>query len=86
MNKLGWRGSVITWKCPRVMLDYPNAVYRKVIKLPWEKWFAWHPVKVHGKHIWLETVYRRTILCYIDVDEWQRVEYGTLFDIINDAK
>ena len=64
------------------MLDYPGMVYRKVIRLPWEKWFAWRPVKIHGRHVWLRTVYRRTVICYVDIDDWRQVEYATLFDII----
>jgi len=64
------------------MLDYPGAVYRKVIRLPWEKWFAWRPVKIHGRRVWFRTVYRRTVVCYVDADKWSRVDYGTLFDVI----
>jgi hypothetical protein len=64
------------------MLDYPGAVYRKVIRLPWVKWFAWRPVKIHGRYVWFRTVYRRTVVCYVDMDNWSRVEYATLFDII----
>lgn len=64
------------------MLDYPGAVYRKVIMLPWEKWFAWRPVKIHGRYVWLSTVYRRSIHSYVDMDDWQRYEYGTIFDVI----
>jgi hypothetical protein len=59
-----------------------NQVYRKVIKLPWHKWFAWYPVRVHGKYTWLKIVYRRSIHSYADLDDWQRYEYGTLFDVI----
>ena len=59
-----------------------NQVYRKVITLPWEKWFAWYPVKVHSKRVWLKTVYRRSIHSYADLDDWQRYEYGTLFDVM----
>jgi predicted chitinase len=59
-----------------------NQVYRKVITLPWEKWFAWYPVKVHNKRVWLKTVYRRSIHSYADLDDWQRYEYGTIFDVI----
>lgn len=61
-----------------------NQVYRKVIKLPWEQWFAWYPVKVHNKLVWLKTVYRRSIHSYADLDDWQRYEYGTLFDVISE--
>ena len=68
------------------MLDYPGGVYRKVIRLPWERWFAWRPVKIHGRRVWLKTVYRRTTLKYIDTAERWHVEYGTLFDIIKGEK
>jgi hypothetical protein len=64
------------------MLDHVGAVYRKVISLPWEKWFAWYPVKIHGRRVWFRTVYRRTVVCYVDADKWSRVDYGTLFDVI----
>ena len=61
-----------------------NQVYRKVITLPWQKWFAWYPVKVHGKRIWLKTIYRRSLLTYVDMDDWERYEYGTIFDVIKE--
>ena len=59
-------------------------VYRKVVYLSWEKWFAWYPVKIHGKRVWLKTVYRRSIMSYVDMDDWERYEYGTLFDILTE--
>lgn len=61
--------------------DY-NQVYRKVVTLSWEKWFAWYPVKVHGRRTWLKTVYRRSIISYVDMDDWSRYEYGTIFDVL----
>ena len=68
------------------MLDHPGQVYRKVIMLPWEKWFAWRPVKVHGRYVWLKTIYRRTTVCYVDIEDFKAVEYGTLFDVLKDSK
>ena len=59
-------------------------VYRKQITSPWEKWFAWYPVKVHSKRVWLKTVYRRSVHSYADMDDWQRYEYGTIFDLIKE--
>ena len=59
-----------------------NQVYRKVITLPWNKWFAWYPVSVHGNRVWLRTVYRRSIISYVDMDDWEHYEYGTLFDVL----
>ena len=59
-------------------------VYRKVVYLSWEKWFAWYPVKIHSRRVWLKTVYRRSIHSYADLDDWQRYEYGTIFDILKE--
>lgn len=54
---------------------------------PWEAWFAWHPVKVHGKKKWFKTVYRREVPRYGDHRIFTPVlyEYGTVFDAIRDA-
>ena len=65
-----------------MMFDSMGNLYRKQIFHPWEQWFAWYPVRVHGKHTWLKTVYRRCINSYIDHDNWTRYEYGTVFDIV----
>ncbi len=59
-------------------------VARKMVTDPWEKWFAWHPVRVHGKPVWLKTIYRRHVTTYVDFDDWSRYEYGTLFDVLRD--
>ncbi len=63
-----------------------RTVPRKIIKNSWEKWFAWRPVKIHGKRKWLTTVYRRSIISYVDMDDWLQYEYGTLFDVLKDSK
>ena len=52
---------------------------------PWNTHFAWWPVAVHGKYVWLKTVYRkrskirmlpdRIYTCWI---------YGTLFDVLSE--
>ena len=57
-----------------------------LVVTPWKKWFAWRPVKVNGKTVWLEYVYRRMINGYVDFDDWTRYEYGTIFDVIKTAK
>jgi hypothetical protein len=57
---------------------------RKIEVSAWHKWFAWYPVKIHGKRTWLKTVYRRKINTYVDMDDWARYEYGTVFDILTD--
>ena len=61
-------------------------VARKIEVLPWKPWFAWRPVKIHGKRIWFKTVYRRCINTYVDQEDWARYEYGTIFDVIKDAE
>ena len=48
----------------------------------WQEWYAWRPVKVHGKRVWLKKVFRRCINTYVDHDDWKRYEYGTAFDVI----
>jgi hypothetical protein len=65
-------------------LNNPENWYRKRTVGPWEQWFAWRPVKVHGKRTWLKTVYRRIINTYVDMDDWARYEYGTIFDVLTD--
>jgi hypothetical protein len=57
-------------------------VARKIEAGPWKPWFAWHPVTIHGKRVWMEKVFRRCINTYVDYDNWKRYEYGTLFDVI----
>jgi len=61
-----------------------NQVYRKIEIMPWEKWFAWYPVKVNDNYIWFKTVYRRCINTYVDMDDWTRYEYGTIFNVITE--
>lgn len=59
-------------------------VARRIVYMPWKKWFAWYPVIVHEKRTWLKTVYRRKINTYVDMDDWARYEYGTIFDVLTD--
>ena len=61
-------------------------VARKIEVSPWEKWFAWHPVKIHGKRTWLKTIYRRKTNTYVDYDNWAKYDYGTIFDVLKDAE
>ena len=71
-------------KSPVSDMEWNGFVARKMIKGPWQQWFAWYPVKVHDKRVWLKTVYRRWINTYVDMDDWTRYEYGTVFDILKD--
>lgn len=57
-------------------------IARKIKVYEWHEWFAWRPVKVHGKRVWLKRVFRRCINTYVDHDDWKRYEYGTAFDVI----
>ena len=59
-----------------------TSVPRKQTVHPWEEWYAWRPVKIHGKQVWLKSVFRRCINTYVDMDDWKRYEYGTAFDVI----
>lgn len=49
---------------------------------PWKKWFAWRPVKIRDKRVWMKKIYRRSINTYVDQDNWTRYEYGDIFDVI----
>ena len=52
---------------------------------PWEKWFAWHPVKIKGKTRWLKSVYRRHKMKYGDPRMQVEWEYGDMFDVLKEA-
>jgi hypothetical protein len=58
-------------------------IFRKIEVDPWEKWFAWYPVKLQGKRIWFKKICRRRIWRY-GGDNWEYYtwEYGTLFDVL----
>ena len=67
------------------MIDVINTQepFSKDIPLDWERWFAWYPVKVHEKYVWLDIIYRRPIFRLYE--NWKRKPkyiYGTLFDVI----
>lgn len=64
------------------MIVLDTYVARKVVVGDWKPWFAWRPVKMHGDWVWLEHIYRRCINTYVDMEDWKRYEYGTLFDVI----
>ncbi len=61
-------------------------VARKIEIMPWKEWFAWRPVKIKGKRIWLKKVYRRKINTYVDYEDWARYEYGDIFDVLKEAE
>lgn len=50
---------------------------------PWEKWFAWYPVKlINGQWKWMTMIYRRCHYHRFDIDILQVWFYGTVFDVI----
>ena len=53
-------------------------------KYKWEKWFAWHPVKIHGNRQWLKTVYRKVEIFREDTAIYSGYAYGDIFDVIKD--
>lgn len=62
--------------------NHSNGMLRKKETGPWMKFFAYRPVRVHGELVWLQTVYRRRIHSYVDMENWTTWEYGNLFDIV----
>lgn len=56
-----------------------------MIYTQWSRWFAWHPVKIDNKRVWLSTVYRKILNTYTDYDDWGRYKYGTIFDVLKDG-
>ena len=64
-----------------IMVKAQN-VARKQEVGPWKPWFAWRPVQLHGKRVWMKKIYRRCINTYVDMDDWKRYEYGNIFDVI----
>ena len=57
-------------------------VARKIERGTWQLWFAWRPVKIQEKRVWLKKVYRRARDTYFDNQKFTVYEYGTLFDVI----
>lgn len=57
----------------------------------WHKHFCWKPIKMHGKWVWLRTVYRRqyrqwdTLTLNIGVVPKLITEYGTIMDVLKDG-
>jgi hypothetical protein len=51
---------------------------------PWQSWWAWRPVQVHGRWTWLTTVYRYRTNNYVNRDDWPQYQYGTIFDVVRD--
>ena len=56
------------------------------VKHPWKKWFAWHPVKINGKRIWMKTIYRKYNWAKsTDFPFGEGYDYGTIFDVLKDS-
>ena len=55
------------------------------LKHQWNSWFAWRPVTLtySNRRVWLCTIYRRAMYkTYTTHDDYQRWEYGTVFDVL----
>lgn len=48
----------------------------------WYPWFAWHPVRLHGKWTWLKTIYRQHLLS----PGGGIYRYGDDFDVLKDSR
>lgn len=56
---------------------------RERVKEEWTKWFAWYPVTVNGKRVWLQSVYRRWCYTLMFGEQFrEEYEYGDLFDVL----
>ena len=53
-------------------------------KVPWEEWYAWHPVKdIHGERHWLKKIYRRYNWAKSTEQPFgKEYDYGTIFDVL----
>lgn len=67
---------------PSPEYDVLDPCWSETLNRRWTKWFAWYPVRVHGKLVWLKTVYYRTSKMRLTLGVG--VEYGTIFDVLND--
>ena len=47
-----------TKKLDKELDDYEDKYYEVITTPRWEKWFAWHPVRVDHNWVWLEYVTR----------------------------
>lgn len=54
-----------------------NLVSEKSLNKDWYKWYAWYPIIVKNKLVWLEWVYRKTTFYY----DGPLHEYLFLWDI-----
>lgn len=52
--------------------------------IPWEEWYAWHPVKdIHGERHWLKKIYRRYNWAKSTEQPFGKgYDYGTIFDVL----
>lgn len=47
--------------------------YVQRISPKWERWYAWHPIKISGKWVWRKDVERKRTLGQYELDD--KVEY-----------
>jgi hypothetical protein len=51
---------------------------------PWEKWYAWHPVRLTRtkKLVWMKGIFRRINMTRTSYDDYHKTEYGDVFDVL----
>ena len=64
--------------------DMPRCV--EMYTRPWERWWAWRPVKINGHRQWFKLIYRRQVTLWVDNDMQFYYKYGTIFDVLGDDK
>lgn len=45
-------------------MRWPTPPSKAVDKQNWHRWYAWHPVDVHGNTVWMEVVERKGTFHY----------------------
>ena len=53
----------------------------------WHSWFAWHPIAMNGKRVWLKSVYRakhwvRVVTANGNPGNVHKWKYGTIMDVL----
>jgi hypothetical protein len=62
-----WRREVAAQLKARRKARLPRKIYDP---LQWHRWFAWHPVKIDHKYVWLEYVHRK-LSGFTYADDWE---------------
>lgn len=46
----------------------------------WYRWYAWFPVRLNGKVVWFEFIYRRRKYAFFS--RYDLYEYGTILNVL----